>query len=139
MTYTRDIQIEFNHCDPFGIVFYPRYFEMTNSVVENFCADVLHYPFAQMILRDGYGVPTVNIDANFVAVSHLGETLRFTMDVLRVGRSSVRILITGTKDGETRLTVESTLVWVAKGGRPEAWPGHLRDRLMHCMVREPAQ
>ena len=41
MTYTRHIRIEFNHCDPAGIVFYPRYFEMTNSVVENFFADVV--------------------------------------------------------------------------------------------------
>lgn len=38
--YERLIQIEFNHCDPAGIVFYPRYFEMVNSVIENFFADV---------------------------------------------------------------------------------------------------
>ena len=47
MRYQRLIQIEFNHCDPAGIVFYPRYFEMTNSVVENFFADVVGRSFAQ--------------------------------------------------------------------------------------------
>ena len=28
MLYHRLYPIEFNHCDPAGIVFYPRYFEM---------------------------------------------------------------------------------------------------------------
>ena len=36
MLYRRLYPIEFNHCDPAGIVFYPRYFEMTNHVCENF-------------------------------------------------------------------------------------------------------
>jgi 4-hydroxybenzoyl-CoA thioesterase len=31
MLYHRLYPIEFNHCDPAGIVFYPRYFEMTMS------------------------------------------------------------------------------------------------------------
>ena len=43
MLYHRLYPIEFNHCDPAGIVFYPRYFEMTNSVVENFFADEVVY------------------------------------------------------------------------------------------------
>ena len=46
MTYTRTVPIEFNHCDPAGIVFYPRYFEMTNSVVENFFPDEVGHSFA---------------------------------------------------------------------------------------------
>ena len=36
MTYHRPIQIEFNHCDPAGIVFFPRYYQMVSSVCENF-------------------------------------------------------------------------------------------------------
>ena len=47
--YRRAIQIEFNHCDPAGIVFYPRYFEMVNSVVENFFREVAGHSFAAMM------------------------------------------------------------------------------------------
>ena len=32
-TFTIRRQVEFNHCDPAGIVFYPRYFEMISAVV----------------------------------------------------------------------------------------------------------
>ena len=60
MSYTRLIQIEFNHCDPAGIVFYPRYFEMTNSVVENFFADVVGRSFAQMHSGQGGGTSCVS-------------------------------------------------------------------------------
>ena len=72
MSYHRLIQIEFNHCDPAGIVFYPRYFEMTNSVVENFFADVLDCSFARMMEERG-GVPTARIEVNFHAPSRLGK------------------------------------------------------------------
>ncbi len=47
MSDCRQIRVEFNHCDPAGIVFYPRYFEMANSVVENFFRDEVDYPFAR--------------------------------------------------------------------------------------------
>ena len=36
-------QIEFNHCDPAGMVFYPRYFEMISATVERFLADEIDY------------------------------------------------------------------------------------------------
>ena len=49
MAYARTIPVEFNHCDPAGIVFYPRYFEMVNSVVENFFLEDVGYSFARMM------------------------------------------------------------------------------------------
>ena len=47
MSYRRTIPVEFNHCDPAGIVFYARYFEMTNSVCENFFAEVVRRSYAE--------------------------------------------------------------------------------------------
>ncbi len=63
--YRREIRIEFNHCDPAGIVFFPRYFEMLNSQVENFFRDVLDYPFEKMMFGDGHAVPTVHFEIAF--------------------------------------------------------------------------
>ena len=48
-------------CDPSGIVFYPRYFEMLNSVIENFFRDVARHPFEVMMLDDT-GVPTARVE-----------------------------------------------------------------------------
>ena len=129
MSYTRLIQIEFNHCDPAGIVFYPRYFEMVNSVVENFFADVVGRSFAQMHGAAQNGVPTVAIEASFVAPSRLGDKVLFALQVLSVGRSSVGLRITGVCQGEDRMRADLTLVWI-DGMKAAAWPDAMRAALV---------
>ncbi|CPO21707.1 4-hydroxybenzoyl CoA thioesterase [Bordetella pertussis] len=32
--FVSEVEVRFRHCDPAGIVFYPRYFEMINDFVE---------------------------------------------------------------------------------------------------------
>jgi 4-hydroxybenzoyl-CoA thioesterase len=129
MSYSREIQIEFNHCDPAGIVFYPRYFEMTNSVVENFFADEVGRSFAQMHL-DGRrnGVPTVHIEADFMAPSRLGDKVLFTLVPRKLGGSSLTVEITGRMGDELRLQAQLTLVWI-DNMKAARWPEPLRARL----------
>lgn len=129
MSYTKTIQIEFNHCDPAGIVFYPRYFEMTNSVVENFFADEIGRSFAQMH-NDGKknGVPTVHIEADFVAPSRLGDKVDFTLVVRKLGGSSVAVEITGRMGDEVRMRARITLVWI-DNMKAARWPEAMRARL----------
>ncbi|MBP9952804.1 MAG: acyl-CoA thioesterase [Cypionkella sp.] len=129
MTYTRLIQIEFNHCDPAGIVFYPRYFEMTNSVVENFFADVVGRSFAQMLAAGGAGVPTVSLAAEFLAPSRLGDKVLFSLLIEKVGRSSLGLVIEGRMGEELRMRAKITLVWV-QGMVPKPWPEAMRARLV---------
>lgn len=129
MSYSRIIQIEFNHCDPAGIVFYPRYFEMINSVVENFFADEIGRSFAAMHL-DGRrnGVPTVQIDATFLAPSRLGDKVIFDLVVRKLGGSSMTAEITARLGDEVRMWSHITVVWVdnLKAAR---WPEAMRERL----------
>lgn len=129
MSYTKTIQIEFNHCDPAGIVFYPRYFEMTNSVVENFFADEIGRSFAQMH-NDGMknGVPTVHIEADFVAPSRLGDKVDFTLVVRKLGGSSVTVEITGRMGDEVRMRARIALVWI-DNMKAARWPEAMRARL----------
>lgn len=130
MIYARLIPIEFNHCDPAGIVFYPRYFEMINSVVENFFADVVGRSFAQMVCNGNQnGVPTVRIEANFAAPSLLGEKVEFALQVLSLGTSSLVLTIAARHQGEHRLRVDLTVVWVDRGC-PAPWPADMRAKLL---------
>ena len=92
MIYRRQIQIEFNHCDPAGIVFYPRYFEMTNSVAENFFREVAGNSYAAM-MQTMSGVPTARLETDFHAPSRLGEVLDWRLHLLRLGRSSVEFRV----------------------------------------------
>jgi len=129
MTYERLIQIEFNHCDPAGIVFYPRYFEMVNSVIENFFADVVGRSFAAMH-NDGRtnGVPTVAIEAVFQRPSRLGEKVRFTLKLERVGGSSVKMWVEGHGPDGLRLRTGMTLAWI-DGMKAAPWPRDMRAAL----------
>ena len=36
-----EVLVQFAHCDPAGIVFYARYFEIINEVVEDWFEDAL--------------------------------------------------------------------------------------------------
>lgn len=129
MTYRRTIPVEFNHCDPAGIVFYPRYFEMTNSVTENFFAERVGRSYAEMTMRDRNGVPTVRLDATFRAPSRLGDRLLFTLEVTRVGASSVTLAIAARGGDELRMEAVLTLVWIGPDGRAAPWPADMRARL----------
>ena len=133
MSYTRSIPVEFNHCDPAGIVFYPRYFEMTNSVVENFFADKGGHSFARM-MAEGQGVPTARVKTDFHAPSRLGDRLDFTLDVARIGGASVSFKLTARCAQELRIIADLTLVWV-QSGRPAPWPEALRSRLATHLER----
>jgi len=82
------------------------------------------------------GVPTVRIEAEFKAPPRLGDMVWFTLDVLKVGGSSVTLRITGAADGETRLRVTLTLVWI-DGMKAARWPPEMRDRLERHLEGAP--
>ena len=131
MLYHRRYPIEFNHCDPAGIVFYPRYFEMTNHVCENFFREAVGVSYAAM-MADGAGVPTVRIETDFRAPSRLGDVLEVTLEVVRLGGSSVTFEIVAKGEAQVRLVVLITLVWVKEEAgviAPQAWPEDMRTRL----------
>ena len=124
MAYTRVIAVEFSHCDPAGIVFYPRYAEMVNHMVENYFIDVLDYPFARMVAVGG-GIPSVRLEMDFRKPSRLGDRLEWRLQVEHVGRSSIRFRITAEDRVEARVTV----VWMAPGFTPGPVPDPIRSLL----------
>lgn len=131
MIYRRPYQIEFNHCDPAGIVFYPRYFEMTNHVCENFFREAVGVSYAEMMSQRS-GLPTVRIETDFRAPSRLGDVLEVTLEVVRLGGSSVTFEIVGYGAGQVRLVTKITLVWVKEVDGvlgPRAWPDAMKAKL----------
>ena len=110
-TFSRSVQVRFGDCDPAGIVFYPRYFEMFNNLVEDWCAQGLGTSFQELIQVRELGLPAVSIGTDFVATSKLGDELRAELSVRKVGTSSITaaIRLLGP-DGAER--VRATLVLV---------------------------
>jgi len=128
VSYARSIRVEFNHCDPAGIVFYPRYFEMTNSVCENFFREAVGYSYHAM-MADGIGVPTLRVETEFRAPSRLGDLLDWVLAVEKVGGSSVTLRLEARCGDETRVTARLVLVWLSPDGRPARWPDRIRAAL----------
>ena len=126
MIFHRPFQIEFNHCDPAGIVFFPRYYEMVSSVVENFHKDVGGLSYAQMMAAH-QGVPTVRVETDFHAPAFLGDVLDFRLEVTRLGRSSITVVVTAWTD-HNRLTVTMTQAFVQRL-KAVSWPQEVRDKI----------
>lgn len=120
-------KVLFKFCDPAGIVFFPRYFEMINDCVESFFDEAIGFPFEEL-LETG-GVPTAEISTRFRAPSRHGDMLRIALVCERLGHSSLGLSIVGTCEGETRFESTSTLVYVDQAGKPTSWPKAVREKL----------
>lgn len=125
--FTYQHKVLFQHCDPAGIVFYPRYFEMVNATVEAWFAERLGVPFEQVHGPMEAAVPMVAMDIHFLAPSRHGEVLEFRLQPTRIGRSSLGLEIGAWCQGARRVAIEATAVFTTKGaGRSAPWPELLR-------------
>ncbi len=123
-------RVEFGHCDPAGIVYYPRYFEMISSVIEEYFTGFVGLDFAKMLLHDGHGMPTARIAVEFKAPSRLGDALDFTLDFTRVGKASATLEMTCACAAEMRFTCQQVLVRTSLAtGRSDPWPQAVADKL----------
>ncbi|TNJ41227.1 thioesterase family protein [Phaeobacter sp. B1627] len=124
-------KVLFKHCDPAGIVFYPRYFEMMNDCVEAWFSDALEWPLEEIHYTGG--VPTANIETRFAAPSHHGDQLTLHLRVTKLGRTSLTYEMTATCEAALRFKTEATLVYVDTDGRPTPWPAPVRIKIQYEM------
>lgn len=122
-----DQKVLFKHCDPAGIVFFPRYFEMMNDCVEAFFDEAVGWPYED--IHVDASVPTADIHTRFVAPSRHGDRLRLSLRVERVGRTSMTYRMEARCADEMRFETDATLVHVNSGGRPTPWPEAVRRKL----------
>ena len=132
MSFSMTQKVLFKHCDPAGIVFYPRYFEMINDCVEAFF-DEIGTPFE--VLHKTASIPTAQIATTFHAPSRHGDLLVINLDVVRIGNSSLTLSFRTTTDSEKRFSAESTLVYITPSGRPQPWPDPIRNALTPYLRR----
>jgi len=122
--------VRFQHCDPAGIVFYPRYFEMLNLTVESFFERPLGYSFNRLHKELSVTVPTVCIETDFFNASYLEDKLQFQMTLDAIGRSSLALQIDCKCHDEDRLRALITLVCIdfhKKKATP--WPDVIREKI----------
>ncbi|MCX8114517.1 MAG: acyl-CoA thioesterase [Burkholderiaceae bacterium] len=122
--------VRFAHCDPAGIVFYPRFFEIAHEAKEEWFRAVVGVPFQQFVGARGRGLPIVRLEADFLAASRHGDELDIAMSVAQLGRSSLHLHYAFGCGGEPRLAIRTVIVQTdLRTGRPVPIEGELRERI----------
>lgn len=121
-------KVLFRHCDPAGIVFFPRYFEMMNDCVEAFFDQGLNCPFEQF--HQTAGIPTATITTTFTSPGRHGDMLDLRLNVTRVGRASFDYEMSCYCGKIQRFLTNATLVQVDLDGKPTPLENSIKQRLI---------
>jgi len=123
--------VRFADCDPAGIVFFPQYLVMLNTLVEQWFDEGLRIPFAQYIGTRRTGLPTVRLEVDFTAISRHGDTLTQELAVEELGRSSLVLRSEFRGGDELRLRARQVLVCTSLDShRSQALPDDVRAALL---------
>ena len=92
LTNRKEIQIEWGDCDPFGIVFFPRYFEYFDACTNALFSRALGLRKAEMLRYYKIaGIPLVQASCNFFVPSSFGDVVQVDSCVTRWGKSSFTV------------------------------------------------
>jgi 4-hydroxybenzoyl-CoA thioesterase len=135
--YNTEIRVRFADCDAAGIVYYPRYLEMFNAVVEDWFRDELHSSFTEIVINRNWGLPTVHLEVDFVAPSRFDEKLSSTLTVSSLGKTSVGLgIILRGPDNEDRVRGKVLIVLIDRATvRAMPWPNDLRARIQAFLIK----
>lgn len=136
--FTKTEKIRFKHVDYAGIVFYPRFLEMLNDIVEDWFEEALDRPFSK--IHETNGIPTVDLKVQFKKAARLGEVLTKKLWVIKLGGASVHCGFRfEDEQGNTCLEGEVTLVNVAiSNGRDnikaEAFNEEMKAKISNYLI-----
>lgn len=110
-SFTRERMIRFSDCDPAGIVFYPQYFVMFNGLVEDWVEEGLGVGYKALVIDRRVGLPTVRLEADFRAVSRMGDRVALTLEIERLGGRSLTLALRCVgPDQDVRMNMRQVLV-----------------------------
>jgi 4-hydroxybenzoyl-CoA thioesterase len=113
--FSRERLIRFSDCDPAAIIFYPQYFVMFNGLVEDWFNEGLQVGYQRTIITRRIGLPIVRLEADFKAVSKMGDQVLLALNVERLGSRSLTLqsTCTGLSDGVVRMGMRQVLVFMS--------------------------
>jgi 4-hydroxybenzoyl-CoA thioesterase len=115
LTNKRSVRIVWGDCDPAGIVFYPRYFEMFDASTTALFERALGMTKFQFVKAyDSVGYPMVDTRARFLLPTRYGDDVVIETEIIEIKRSSFEIRHRLTKDGALAVEGFETRVWVGR-------------------------
>lgn len=128
--FTKPQKVKFQHCDAAGIVFYPRFMEMLNELVEDWFEEELGFPFKE--LHHGEGIPTADLKVAFVSPARLGDVFVKSLTVSKLGNSSLTYNFKFAFEDRIVLQGECTLVHVGLSQdqlKSQPWSNSVRENI----------
>jgi 4-hydroxybenzoyl-CoA thioesterase len=113
--YRRRLTIEWGHCDPAGIVFNPRFFELFDA--SSWMLFEAALGVKQQELAEAYGIvgiALVDAKANFLKPVHFGDKAEIVSRVAEFRRSSFDIEHRLSVGGEVAVEATETRVWAVR-------------------------
>ena len=128
-------RVRFGECDHAGIVFYPRYGEMSHAVIETWLREGLECDMPTMIERYGVVHPLVKLEMEFLRPSRYNELLEFTLQVVHLGHTSLTVRIDARCNDEERVRMKLKMVNASLHPlRPVPMPDELRASFARSLV-----
>ena len=111
---TRTVHIEWGHCDPAGIVFYPRYFEIFDASTSALFERALGITKFEMIKTMEFtGWPMVQTQARFIKPTRFGDDVTVETSI-KFGRASFEIEHKLSLNGELCVECTEKRVWTRR-------------------------
>ena len=129
--WSTEVKIHFGQCDPAGIVYTPRFFDIFNAVIEDWYEQVLQLNYYDFIRTRRIGLGYVNAHSDFFATCTMGDRLRVAVDLERIGNASFVIVLHAFQNGAEALRGRFTVVTTdLVRHRPIPVPDDLRAALL---------
>ncbi len=123
-TFRRSLTIAWGDCDPAGIVFNPRFFEMFDASSWQMFEAALGVKRQDINARYGIvGIALVDARANFMKPARFGDTVEIVSRVKEFRRSSFEVEHLLSVGGELAVEGNETRVWAARRADD---PDHIR-------------
>ena len=111
---SRSVRIEWGDCDPAGIIFYPRYFEIFDASTSMLFERALGMTKRELLKTfDFAGFPLARTRARFLKPTRFGDDVTVDTSV-KFGRSSFEIEHRLSLKGELCVEGSETRVWVVR-------------------------
>jgi 4-hydroxybenzoyl-CoA thioesterase len=111
---TRTVRIEWGDCDPAGIIFYPRYFEIFDAATAALFERALGLTkFEQLRHFDFAGYPLARTRAKFIRPTRFGDDVTVDSSI-KFGRSSFEAEHRLSLNGAVCVECSETRVWVVR-------------------------
>ena len=139
MVFRQRYRYRFGDIDDAGIAYYPKLLHAFHCAMEDWWADGLGTPYAEVMKVERYGLPAAHLEAGFHEPIRYGDEPWIHLGVLRIGKSSVELgfWMTRTDGGDAACWMRARTVGVDMDSlRPVPVPERWRAAFARFALRE---